>query len=393
MVIRLNGARLGLMLGLLIAGPAPALELNIHGALAQGYALSEGNDYIGNSTSGSRDLYEVAINGRTVLTPQLLVSGQLTARRFGKLDDARLRVDFAQLDWQFHSAAESDAGLRIGKVKNAYGLHNDSRDVVFARPGILLPASVYFEGLGFRDLFFSVEGVQLYAHRSHGGNLSEFTVSTARDFDASDSFERSLTSGSSLEGRAEVSDYYLGQWLQDWGGGRFRSGLSYFGAGLQFIPDDPQAAFATLTLDSDLYVLSLQYLGPRNSLTFEYRYSVFEFRSQFGTNRGSSDGGYLQFRRLVSPELDWFVRYDVTFSDRSDRDGRESEANSGRPRWEEFSRNHTVGLQWRPAPSWGVFAEHHYIDGTANLPITARQSGQQPERHWQVTLLMLAYRF
>ncbi len=391
MVNRLKGVRLALLLGLSAPGSALALELDIHGALAQGYSLSEGNDYIGDSTSGNRDLYEVAVNGRGTLTPSLLVSGQLTARRFGELDDARLRVDFALLDWQFHSAAESDAGLRVGKVKNAYGLYNDTRDVVFGRPGILLPSSVYFEGLGFRDLFFSVEGAQFYAHRSFGGNVSEFTASTARRFNATDSFERSFTGGGGLEGEVEVTDYRLAQWLQDWWGGRFRTGLSYFGAALEFVPADPQAPFS-LSLDADLYVLSLQYLAPQSSLTFEYRYSAVTFSSFAGSDESSGDGAYLQYRRLVSPRLEWFLRYDLNFNDRNDRNGREAEARGEGPGWRHFSRDHTAGLQWRPSANWGVFAEHHYVDGTANLPGTARQRGE-PERHWQVTLLMLAYRF
>ncbi len=384
-----------LLLGM--ASTAQALPaLDIHGALAQGYVLSDGNNTLGSSTHGSRDFYEVAINGRTTLNPRLLVSGQLMARRAGQADEGKLRVDYAQLDYQLLAGMQGDIGIRLGKLKNPYGFYNDSRDVVFARPGITLPSSVYFEGAGFRDLFFSAEGAQLYGHRIGKKLVSEFTLGMARENNATDDFERSLTLGR-LEGHVTISDFWLAQWMLDWDSGRYRGGLSYLGATLEFVPADPAAAGFGFGLDADLFVLSLQQQGPQSTLTFEYRYAGIAFRTAAGKDATPSDGFYLQYRYFHSPALELYLRADFTYSDRNDRDGRKyaqrtADAGSPRPRHNRFSRDYAIGAAWNLGPNWGAFAEYHYIDGAADVSSTENPDGDYA-RYWQKTLLMLAYRF
>lgn len=379
----------GLMLGA-VSSLAAALELDMHGSMAQGYVITEGNQAYGSSADGSRDLYEVAINGRTSLTPQLLVSGQLMARRAGRADDGRLRVDFAQLDYQFLNEMQGHMGLRLGQVKNPFGLFNDSRDVVFARPGITMP-SIYFEAGGLRDLLFSSEGVQLYGQRSSGDRVTGLTLGAGRNRDISEEFADALQSNG-LVGRVDIEDFYLGQWTGDWSSGRLRTALSYLGADLVFTPDDAGAAFTALRLDAELWMVSAQWQGALGSLTAEYSYNDVRQMSPLGDSRSKGDGGYLQYRGLLNTGLEWYLRYDLSFSDRNDRDGRRREARSGEPRHAGFSRDHVVGLAWTPGANWGVFAEHHYIDGTAQLR-EEDNIGQVPERYWQMSLVMLAYRF
>ncbi|MGJ8668251.1 MAG: hypothetical protein ACSHXK_02075 [Oceanococcus sp.] len=373
-----------------------AIELDIHGSMAQGYIITEGNNAEGSSLNGSRDWYEVAINGRTSITPRLLVSGQLMARRSGMGDDGGLRVDYAQLDYQFWTGIGGDFGARVGKLKNPYGFYNDTRDVVFSRPGITMPSSVYFDAAGIRDVLFSSEGVQGYGSLQRGSNSTEWTLGWARDYDATDAFSRS-TAENGLLGKVEIQNFVLGQVVQNFSSERYRAGLSYLSADVVFAPSDP-TSFPAITLTADLWVVSLQMQGERFLLTSELRYSDVQFNAGVGLQSTKSDGVYVQYRRFFSPEFDWYLRYDVSFEDRNDRDGRERASRPASPfspassRESAFSREHVVGLSWRPSEHWGVFAEYHYIDGTSQVS-ALENSGRELDRYWQKTLLMLAYRF
>ena len=50
-------------------------ELDVHGAVATGYIKSTGNNYLSGNTLGTSNVFEVAINARTSLSPEILVAG------------------------------------------------------------------------------------------------------------------------------------------------------------------------------------------------------------------------------------------------------------------------------------------------------------------------------
>ncbi|MEZ5578375.1 MAG: hypothetical protein R3F40_02450 [Candidatus Competibacteraceae bacterium] len=61
-------------------------------------------------------------------------------------------------------------GQSFGRFKIPFGLYNDTRDVIFTRPTILLPQSIYQERT--RDLAISADGGIFYGeHRSNWGDL------------------------------------------------------------------------------------------------------------------------------------------------------------------------------------------------------------------------------
>ncbi len=360
-------------------------ELDIRGAVAMGYVNSSGNNYLQGSLDGSNDLYEVAINARTSLTPEVLVAGQLMAREYGASDDGRMRLDYLQLDYQFWRSLSGSAGVRVGKLKNPVGFFNDSRDIVFSRPGILLP-SVYLEDTGIRDLLFASEGLQGYAHWEVGSLISSVVLGWGRDRDASDEFEHAV--GEPIDGDIDIDDLRTAQWIGEWSGGSLRTGFSYFGAGFQYVPTSPIPA---INLDADLWVVSLQRSWGRGSLTAEYRLTDATLVSAGSQSRVKSDAAYAQYRYQLNPEWSGFLRYDVNFLDRNDRHGYRAQED-GLPRFTQFSRSHVLGVQWGPNAHWGVFAEYHYVDGTAN--VRAQDNlGRELERYWSMALVMLAYQF
>lgn len=365
-------------------------NIDIRGAMAQGYVHSWGNNFYGSSLDGSNKLSEVAITGRKGLAPRLLASGQLMARRAGVGTDGAVQIDYAQLDYQVLSALDSHAGVRVGRLKNAYGFFNSSRDVVFSRGSVTLPSSVYYDGTGYRDFFFSTDGIQLYGDHQFAGSLGEFTLGWARRYDATEEFRRALVFAD-WNGSITVDDFWTAQWLHEWFDGRLRTGLSYLSVAVDYINHDTESEIPDIFSETDIYVLSLQWQTERLILTTEARYNDAVTRSNGNTSRTRSDGAYAQARFGLSPTLSSFLRYDVTYPNRNDRSGQTLAAN-GLPSHLAYGRDLTWGFEWRPNYHWGVFAEYHWINGTASLSQRDNE-GRELDSSWQAAMLMLGYRF
>ncbi len=375
--------------------PLPALAEfapPIHGAMALGYNWTQGNNYFGDSENEGASFSEFTVNSQAVIRPRLLASGQVNARRAGSGEPGTLRVDYAQLDYQIIAETRHDFGLRVGTVKNPYGFFNTTRDVVFSRPGITMPSSVYFDGNGYRDLFFSSDGAQLYGHFSLNDEPGEWTLGWVARYNANDEFGTALV-GSTFPTDIEVSQFLTAQWLQDWAGGRFRTGLSYLRVGLDVEVDTGEETPFNSSIDADIYVVSAQWQLPTCLLTTELRYNDNSVSSRGENSTSSNDGGYLQLRWMPSAQLSFFGRYDVSYSDRDDRDGREYAADAeGRSRYSRFGHDGTLGMAWKPTNRWGVYAEYHYVYGTHNLP-RADNLDETLDPHWQLLMVMLGYRF
>lgn len=376
------------------AQPAHALDYQVHGFAAQAYLVSEGNNYFGDSTNGSHDFYEAAVNGSVVLGSGLLASAQVMVRDAGLTDTGKPRLDYALLDWNALQGVNSSAGIRIGRVKNAMGLFNDTRDVIFARPGILLPQSVYYDGAGLRGIFFSSDGAQLYGSTTLGRHEISLSLNGAinRDFTHK---EREVLLGGSAFGAIpddiHVRDLAFAQLLDSYNGGRLTFGLSHAQARLAI---DPSPSFPIdAALKARLYVASLRYNAERYSITGEYMYTRSKSRSALmGNTASSSDGGYVQVDVRLTPQWSAYCRYDATFSDADDRDGSEAAEIPGVDRYSRFAHDVTIGASWKPDTHWGVWAEVHRIYGTATAPALDNPDGAEDER-WTLFTVMAAYRF
>ena len=137
---------LALWLGL--CHPALAIELfegfQVHGFLSQGYFLTTNNNLFGSSErGGSLDFTEVGINASWVPWPSLQLAVQGLSRRAGEAAEGEPELDFGLLDYTAVATEDRRLGVRLGRVRLPFGLYNDTRDVAFTRPSILLPQSIY----------------------------------------------------------------------------------------------------------------------------------------------------------------------------------------------------------------------------------------------------------
>ena len=120
--------------------------------------------------AGVSDFTEIGVNASWVPRPDVQLAIQGLSRRAGGAAEGEPELDFALLDYAAVETADRRLGVRGGRVRLPFGLYDDTRDVAFTRPSILLPQSIYFERT--RELVISGDGIQFYAEeRGAWGNF------------------------------------------------------------------------------------------------------------------------------------------------------------------------------------------------------------------------------
>jgi len=375
------------------SGSAGALDYQVHGYAAQGFVLSRHNDFFGDSTDGSFDYYEAGINAAVRVQPNLTLAAQVAIRDAGISDDGSLRLDYAVADYRLISEATIQAGLRAGKVKNALGFYNETRDVVFTRPSILLP-SVYGDNQNQRSLIFTSPGAQVYGGASIGLHDLTFTGTLNAERDVRDSDERLLVS-LDVPFDLRIGDSWNAQIMDSIDGGRWVFAYSHFSG--QFRMSTAPELGLVGRFDVDLNVVSARFNAERFTITAEYAQADNDNRLRLmGApllhQRVKADGGYLQGEYRVASSWTVMARMDAFYLDRHDRSGRDFAAANLVDRRTRFSRDFTLGINWRPGEHWGFWAEHHWIDGTATLQALENPPPVQDQR-WSMLMLMAGYRF
>jgi hypothetical protein len=114
--------------------------VQIHGFASQGFAVSDGNNYLTMKTSaGSFSFTDFGFNISAQLTGKFRVGAQLYDRNIGNLGQWHPELDWASGDYKFNDWL----GLRAGKVKTVLGLYNDTQDMEFLHTWAILPQSMY----------------------------------------------------------------------------------------------------------------------------------------------------------------------------------------------------------------------------------------------------------
>ena len=146
--------------------------VQIHGFASQAMISTNHNNFFGNTENKTGfDFTELGANVSWRLNPSLQLSAQAISRRAGEADNGALRLDFATVDYTLHASENARYGVYLGKIKNPYGLYNETRDVASTRPSILLPQSIYLDRI--RNFVLSSPGVAIYGDNTLPiGNLS-----------------------------------------------------------------------------------------------------------------------------------------------------------------------------------------------------------------------------
>ncbi|MBY0475265.1 MAG: OprO/OprP family phosphate-selective porin [Nitrosomonas sp.] len=377
-------------------------DLQFHGFVSQAYITTSDNNVFGNSDNGgSFGLTEAGLNASVRPLPRLQLSAQVLSRRAGEGNSGEPRLDYAILDYQLYAHEANQFGIRVGRLKNPFGFYNETRDVAFTRPSILLPQSIYFDRT--RNLGLSSDSVQLYGDTSvfdWGTFSAQFGV-TLPVVDDKDT-ESSLL-GSVRKGHLNREVSYIGRGIFETNDKRLRLGISGIWLNTSYDPNsrlnDPLGPGA---LQFTPVIFSAQYNAERWTLTSEYAIRPFDYNNGFRTPpapRGLNgidivgESYYFQGEYRFTPKWEGIVRYDALFTDRSDRDGSEFAKLTGGISHTRFAKDITVGLRWNVTPAFMLRAEYHYVNGTAWLSRLDNPSPLATEQHWHLYGILGSYRF
>ncbi len=397
-------SRLGTCVLLLSLAPglAHALEfvdgqLQLHGFASQAVVATSDNRLFGNSADTSFDFTELGLNASYQVEPSLLVAGQILARRAGEMYDGTPSLDYGLVDYRFLSETTHHLGVRVGRIKNPFGLYNETRDVPFTRPGIFLPQVIYYDKV--RNLLLSYDGAMFYGDLfTETGNLSlnlGFGQSVIDD-NVEWAYFADDPDGQ-LEGRGGIN-WGIGSLWFSTPAETLKLGLSGIVTQMDY-DAGPESYLESGSIDVVDWVASLQYNAADWTISAEYSRTPTrwnDFGELFPFKDQVMEGYYLQGAYRLLPSLELMVRYEEGFANRQDRDGRAFSALTGgiTPRFDFFSKIGTIGLRWDIRPNIMLRLEAQQHDGTFHLSV--RENPPPPDdlvREWDLFAASISLRF
>ena len=374
-----------------------AKSIQIHGFASQAYTLTNQNNFFGESTgNGSFETTELGINTSWRIFPEVQLSGQLLWRKVGNIGDDKIQLDYGLIDYRFFSNEQHHHGLRLGRIKNPLGLYNDTRDVAFTRPGVILPQSIYFERT--RDLALSSDGGELYGELRFATNTLGWELMVAQPRTSDVDTEVALL-GADRPGHLKGDPSIIGRLTYDHNGGRIRLALSSARLNLEYQPGLGDASGAGVIRFTPT-VLSGQFNSEHWSITTEYARRDFLFGDNINyipamLKTITGESYYLQSEYRLTEKWELMARYDVAYQNVDDEMGQKFETLTAgtTPAHSLFSKDWTAGVRWNPSPAWMVRAEQHWVNGTAWLPFQDNPDRSKTYQHWRLFTVLVSYRF
>ena len=368
-------------------------DFQLHGFASLTLVNTTDNNLFGQSDDQvSKDFREVGVNASWRVTPALQLSAQLLSRVAGEIDNGGVRLDYGLVDWAALSSEDGRGGIRLGRVKTAYGLYNMTRDVPFTRPSIILPQSIYFERT--RNLTVSADGAELYFERYGESGMLSASFAYGQPQTDADAAKVALV-GLNRPGSVDSKLAPDLQVMYEGAGSRYRLAFTALRLDLRYRPGYGDVLMAGRFKLTPL-IFSAQYNAEAWSLTSEYafrRTSVDDFGPFFYNGKADGQSYYVQGTYRLAPQWEALVRYDAYYADKDDRDGKDFAAATRLPRFTRFAKDWTVGLRYDVTPQFMLRAEVHRVDGTGFL---AAQDNPQPQalrRDWDIFMLQASFRF
>jgi hypothetical protein len=372
-------------------------DIQFGGFASQGYLVNTGgNDYLGETSEGTFDFREYAVNA-SYATGAWRVGAQAFGQKLGAYGEDEIKLDWATIDYQ----PAQWFGLRAGKVKMPRGLYNEALDLDSIRPFVLMPQSIYDARL--RDFNAAFNGGMAFGniglgrsgsvdYRLYYGDIPMKTDSGASDYFNNDVPYPNLSIG---------MDSVLGGtvfWNTPVNG--LRAGYSY-GAFKDF------AALRHVTFGT--FVLDLYKWAPtfhRHLISVEYTRGDWIFAAEGGIEKatyvvfapGAPPTTWLDFKShhayaSVTRRLNDKFEFGAYVSYSRDTSVLRPTASIEIPTLQQV--DYALSARYNISDRWLVKAEIHHMDGSGKLFDTPSQP--QPiagrDDSWQLLALKTTYSF
>ena len=386
--------RIILLSTFLISSQLSAEDIQINGFLAQGIIQTQDANFVNDDGDVSFKLTELGINSSYRISPNFRLAGQAVYLDGGNRYQKGLRVDYLFLDWQLYNSPTWQLKAQVGRNKNYHWLYSSTRDVPHTRPTIVLPQSIYFDV--FRDVAIGVDGMALLAQIYNNlgewdvnlslGNspISEEQTKNLLGKNASGKLTHDTDIQFSIYWRPSLSNIQLSVTLLD-------ADFSYqAGQNDVFLNgnETSQRFMFSFLYQSENYEIALEMMRERmmvNNLVFQ------GFKSDI-----AAEGGFLQGKYFLSPNITLLSRIDIYDRDRKNRDGYNVATLSQGvvPNYFGFMDQGTLGLTWQLTKNIKIQAEYHKTKGTGRLaPIFTPDILKNDSKYWDLWAVQLMYWF
>lgn len=382
----------------LLGRPARAIDfldgdLQVHGFASLTLVNTSDNNFFGHSDDRiSKDFSEIGVNASWRLTPDVQLSAQLLSHTAGGTDDGSVRLDYGLVDWTAVSSEQGRGGIRLGRVKTAYGLYNKTRDVPFTRPSIILPQSIYFDRT--RNLTVSADGAEIYLERYDEAGTLSASLALGQPQTNTEAATVALV-GLNPPGHLDAKLAPDFQAIYEGAGGKYRLAFTALHLDLRYKPGYADRLAAGRFKLTPL-IFSAQYNAENWSLTSEYasrRTSVKDFGRFFYNGDATGESYYLQGTYRLAPKWEALVRYDAYYADKGDRDGSDFSAATRLPGFTRFAKDWTVGVRFDVTPQFMLRAEAHRVNGTGFLAVQDNPTASDLRQYWDNFMLLGSFRF
>jgi hypothetical protein len=366
-------------------------EVQIHGFLTQGFFHSSDNNVYGQSDDGiSPGLTEIGLNVNYQPLDRLRFAAQGLYRRAGDVDRGSVRLDYGLVDLTLFEYDSGKVGIRGGRIKNPFGLYNETRDVPFTHPTILLPQGIYFDRS--RSLMLSADGGSLYAEQRTGFGDFSFKFNVGMPSNDLNEIKTVVLGTRNAQGLFKTKPAIATQLNYELNGGEYVFAVSYMDTEFDYSPVPGEQLSKSRTRIQPL-LFSAQYNGEKLTLTGEYEYRWNNFGS-FAEQGGKfvTESWYVEGSYRILPKLQATVRYDTISMNKDDRGGDGAVALHF-PRHVAFAQDWVAGLRWDITPSWMVRADYHRVHGTAWLPLADNPDPNKTTQDWDLYAVQLSFKF
>lgn len=373
-------------------------EIQFHGFLNQAFFHSSDNNVFGPSDDGiSLGLTEVGLNINYQPWERLRFAAQGLYRRAGNVDKGSVRLDYGLADLTLMEYDSGKIGLRGGRIKVPFGLYNETRDVPFTHPTILLPQGIYFDRS--RSLLMSADGGSLYAEQrtSYGDFAFKFNLGIPSD-DLSE-IKNIVLGTPNAGGQFETRPAIATQLSYELNGGEYIFAVSYMDLEFDYSPLRGEKTivgvplrFSTTCIKPLLF--SAQYNSEKFTLTgeYSYRWNSFGNFAQFGGGEFVSESWYVEGSYRILPALQATIRFDTISVDRDDRNG-DGAAKLGFPNYTAYADDWVFSLRYDITPAWMLRADYSRVRGTAWLPQADNPDPFVTKEDWDLFGLQMSYKF
>lgn len=371
-------------------------NFQFHGFAAQGLIDVDGSDFVNNDGSLSPRLTELGINGSYQLSSTLRLAGQVVYLNGGNRYAEGIRVDYALLDWLAYDNSAWQVNIYLGRFKNNHWLYSSSRDVPFARPSIILPQSIYFDG--FRDIAVGADG-------------AAFKISHSNDDYGNFDFNFSYGSNqiSDKQGEMVLSKFAHGVVKQDFetqaslywqpAFSSWRFGASYLDSDFNYQANSMGDLFFDGGFSFQTYAVNALYEGERWEFSSEVHQQTFLTQGFYYPTYYKEPVGqraYMQSRYKVSNKLTLLMRHERFYNQKNDKEGKQLEKESGGlvPAYFGYHRDTTLGLSYDFSSNLRLRLEYHWFQGAGRLtPVVLPNPTVNKNENWELWAIQLMYWF